>query len=62
MDSEKIPTLVKNFPDVFLALVKRMDAKERQRVLKDFAVSHPKSFKQWHTPDVQAYLKSMEQQ
>lgn len=56
MDSEKIPTLAKNFPDVLLALLQRMSAAERETVLKDFEAQSPKDFKAWYTPEVEVNL------
>jgi len=62
MDSEKIPTLAKNFPDVLLALLKRMSAAERAAVLKGFEAQAPKDFGAWYTPDVESYLNSARSQ
>lgn len=62
MDSEKIPTLAKNFPDVPLALLQRMSAAEREAVLKDFEAQSPKDFKTWYTPEVENGLNFMRPQ
>ena len=56
MDSEKIPTLAKNFPDVLLALLQRMSPAEREAALKDFEAQSPKNFKAWYTAEVEGYL------
>jgi hypothetical protein len=59
MDADKVPTLAKNFPDVLLALLKRMNSDERSRVLSEFENSHPEAFAAWHNPEVQEYLRSL---
>lgn len=59
MDADKVPTLAKNFPDVLLALLKRMSPAERSKVLAEFENSHPEAFKEWYKPDVQEYINSL---
>ena len=58
MDDKNIPTLAKNFPDVLLALLKRMPAGERKETLKKFQSDFPKDFDRWHTAEVANYLNS----
>lgn len=57
MDANQAKTLSQNFPDVLLALLKRMNSAERAQVLKSFASEFPRDFKAWHTADVKSYLK-----
>lgn len=56
MDDKNIPTLAKNFPDVLLALLKRMPAVEQKETLKKFQADFPKDFNRWYTAEVEHYL------
>lgn len=56
MDDQNIPTLAKNFPDVLLALLKRMPTSERKVTLKKFQSDFPKDFDRWYTIEVASYL------
>lgn len=59
MDAEQAHILARNYPDVLLALLKRMPQAERTAVLQIFEAQYPKEFKAWHTGDVKTYLKSI---
>lgn len=56
MDEQNIPTLAKNFPDVLLALLKRMPAVERKETLQKFQSDFPKDFNRWYTAEMASYL------
>lgn len=58
MDEKNIPTLAKNFPDVLLALLKRMPSGEQSATLKKFQADFPKDFDRWYTADVARYLST----
>jgi hypothetical protein len=49
MDTEKARTLTKNFPDVMLALIQRMNPEEREELLSEFQTKFPKDFQAWMT-------------
>lgn len=62
MEPEKVVTLAKNFPDVLITLLSRMDKEERQKILNDFKDNSPIAFKAWYSPEVENYLNIMGKQ
>ena len=61
MEAEQARTLSAQFPDAFLALLKRMTRAERTALLKEFAAQYPKDYAAWLTADVRTYLKFLDQ-
>jgi len=59
MDAENAKTLSKNYPDVFLALLKRMNPGERLELPRAFEKDFPKYFKAFYTADVASYIRQL---